>query len=264
MQILTCDLFRPDRPIDCSRIDFPTGSPLQSSNSPRFFDLIMALFVTVLIVSNIASAAKIIDLGFQIFEVPMAFDAGTLLFPVSYIFGDVLTEVYGYKRSRRVIWTGFACLALTALVLGIVRLLPGEATWQEYAGQEAYNAILGGISSGGIVLASLAGYWAGSFSNAFIMAKMKVLTQGRHLWARTIGSTLVGEGVDTLAFMLVATLAGVFPWDIFVSLVLTNYLFKVSVEAVMTPITYIVVGFLKRAEQVDAYDMQTNFNPFHG
>ncbi len=239
----------------------PSAGPA-APESFRFYDLVMALFVTVLIASNIASAAKIIDWGFQISGVRMAFDAGTLLFPVSYIFGDVLTEVYGYKRSRRVIWTGFACLALTALVLGVVRALPGEANWESYAGQEAFVKILGGISSGGIVLASLAGYWAGSFSNSFILARMKVLTGGRWLWSRTIGSTLIGEGVDTLVFMLVATLAGVFPWEIFASLVLTNYLFKVSVEALMIPATYAVVGFLKRAEREDYYDTHTNFNPF--
>ncbi|MFZ5883237.1 MAG: queuosine precursor transporter, partial [Chloroflexota bacterium] len=153
----------------------------------KFFDLIMAVFVTVLILSNVASSAKIVDLGFSLFHVPMAFDAGTILFPVSYIFGDVLTEVYGYKRSRRVIWAGFAALALSAVVFGIVRALPGEATWQGYAGDDAYDAILGGMSSGGIVLASLAAYWAGEFSNSFTLAKMKVLTNGRWLWMRTIG-----------------------------------------------------------------------------
>lgn len=223
----------------------------------------MAVFVTVLIVSNIASSAKIIDWGFSILGVRMAFDGGTLLFPVSYIFGDVLTEVYGYRRSRRVIWTGFACLALTSLVLGVVRVLPGEAQWQQYAGQEAFLKILGGISSGGIVIASLVAYWAGEFSNSFILAKMKVLTQGRWLWTRTIGSTIVGEGVDTLVFMLVATLAGVFPWEIFVSLAVTNYIFKVGIEALMTPVTYGVVAQLKRVEQEDYYDRDTDFNPFH-
>lgn len=223
----------------------------------------MAVFVTVLIVSNIASSAKIIDWGFSILGVRMAFDGGTLLFPVSYIFGDVLTEVYGYRRSRRVIWTGFACLALTSLVLGVVRVLPGEAQWQQYAGQEAFLKILGGISSGGIVIASLVAYWAGEFSNSFILAKMKVLTQGRWLWTRTIGSTIVGEGVDTLVFMLVATLAGVFPWEVFVSLAVTNYIFKVGIEALMTPVTYGVVAQLKRVEQEDYYDRDTDFNPFH-
>ena len=230
--------------------------------SYRYFDMVMALFVTVLIVSNIASSAKIVDWGFSIFGIPMAFDAGTILFPISYIFGDVLTEVYGYKRSQRVIWTGFACLALTSLVFGIVRALPGEAAWEGYAGQTAYDQILGGISSGGIVLASLLGYWAGAFSNAFVMARMKLLTGGRQLWLRTIGSTLVGEGFDTLFFMLVATAAGVFPWEIFTSLLLTNYLFKVSVEALMTPVTYLVVNSLKKAEGEDYYDYRTDFSPF--
>ncbi|MGC8855911.1 MAG: queuosine precursor transporter [Anaerolineae bacterium] len=235
-------------------------------NSPekqyRYFDLIMAVFVTVLIVSNIASSAKIVDLGFRLFGVPMAFDAGTILFPVSYIFGDILTEVYGYKRSRRVIWAGFACLALSALVFGVVRVLPGEAAWQSYAGDAAYVAILGGMSSGGIVLASLAGYWSGEFSNSFILAKMKILTNGRWLWMRTIGSTLVGELVDTAVFVTVASLFKVFPWELFLALTLTNYLFKVAVEAWMTPVTYLVVSGLKRVENEDYYDRQTNFNPF--
>jgi hypothetical protein len=228
----------------------------------RYFDLIMAVFVTVLIVSNIASSAKIVDLGFRLFGVPMAFDAGTILFPVSYIFGDILTEVYGYKRSRRVIWAGFACLALSAVVFGVVRVLPGEAAWQSYAGDAAYVAILGGMSSGGIVLASLAGYWSGEFSNSFTLAKMKILTQGRWLWTRTIGSTLVGELVDTAVFVTVASLFKVFPWELFLTLTLTNYLFKVAVEALMTPVTYLVVAGLKRAENEDYYDRQTNFNPF--
>ena len=228
----------------------------------RYFDLVMALFVTVLIVSNIASSAKIVDWGFHLFGVRMAFDAGTLLFPVSYIFGDVLTEVYGYRRSRRVIWTGFACLALTSLVFSLVQALPGEAEWQSYAGQEAFTAILGGMSSGGIVLASLLAYWAGEFSNSYVLAKLKVRTQGRFLWLRTIGSTLIGQSIDTVVFMLVATLAGVFPWEIFASLVIANYIFKVGVEVLMTPATYAVVNLLKRTEHEDYYDRSTNFNPF--
>lgn len=228
----------------------------------RYFDLILAAFVTVLVVSNIASSAKIVDWGVDLFGVRLAFDAGTLLFPVSYIFGDILTEVYGYRRSRRVIWAGFACLALSALVFWVVRLLPGEATWQQYAGDAAYVAILGGMSSGGIVLASLAGYWAGEFSNSFVLAKMKVLTDGRWLWMRTIGSTIVGQMVDTAAFVLIASAFGVFPWTLFLTLTLTNYLFKVGVEALMTPLTYAVVGALKRAEGLDPYDRDTDFNPF--
>lgn len=222
----------------------------------------MAVFVTVLVVSNIASSAKIVDWGFSLLGLPMAFDAGTILFPISYIFGDILTEVYGYKQSRRVIWAGFGCLALSAFIFWIVRVMPGEATWQGYAGDDAYNAILGGMSTGGIVLASLAGYWTGEFTNSFILAKMKVLTEGRWLWARTIGSTIFGQLVDTVMFVVVASALGVFPWSLFLTLTVTNYLFKCGVEALMTPVTYGVVGALKRAESEDYYDRSTNFNPF--
>lgn len=234
----------------------------ETNRTYHFFDWVMALFVTVLIISNIASSAKIIDWGVSIFGLPLAFDGGTILFPISYIFGDVLTEVYGFRRARRVIWTGFAMLALTAFVLWLVRIMPGEATWQEYAGQTAYEAILGGISSGGIVLASLAAYLAGSFSNSIVLARMKVLTRGRFLWMRTIGSTLVGQGVDTLIFIFVATLAGVFPWELFATLTLTNYIFKVGIETIMTPITYQIVNALKRAENEDYFDTHTRFTPF--
>ena len=226
-------------------------------------DLITAVFVTVLIVSNIASSAKIVDWGFSIFGVRMAFDAGTLLFPVSYIFGDILTEVYGYKNSRRVIWAGFACLAITAVIFWIIRQLPGESMWEKYAGDKAYLAILGGISSGGIALASLAGYWCGEFANSFVLAKMKMLTHGQWLWTRTIGSTIVGELVDTVVFISIASLFHVFPWSLFVTLVLTNYVFKVGIEAVMTPATYAAVNRLKKAENEDFFDHDTNFNPFH-
>jgi uncharacterized integral membrane protein (TIGR00697 family) len=222
----------------------------------------MAIFVTVLIVSNVASSAKIVDIGFSLFGVPLAFDGGTILFPISYIFGDILTEVYGYRRSRRVIWTGFFCLALAAVVFWMLQRLPGEATWQAYAGDEAYAAILGGMSSGGIVLGSLAGYWSGEFSNSFILAKMKVLTNGRWLWTRTIGSTLVGELVDSAVFVTIASAFGVFPWSLFATLVLTNYLFKTTMEALMTPVTYAVVSGLKKVEKEDYYDRDTDFNPF--
>lgn len=240
----------------------PTPHPQEPARVYRYFDLVMALFVTILIVSNVASSAKIIDLGFSVAGVPMAFDGGTILFPLSYVFGDILTEIYGYKRSRRVIWVGFASLVLTSFILWMVRILPAETTWQDYAGQEAYISILGGISSGGIVLASLVAYWAGEFSNSIIMARMKVWSSGKRLWTRTIGSTIIGQAVDTTLFILVATLAGVFPWTVFASLVLTNYLFKVGVEALMTPITYSLVKLLKKAEQEDYYDRDTDFNPF--
>ena len=230
--------------------------------SYRYLTPVTAVFVTVLIVSNIASSAKIVDLGFAVLGVRMAFDAGTILFPISYIFGDILTEVYGYKNSRRVIWTGFLCLALASATFWAVSHLPGESTWQGYAGDAAYNAILGGMSSGGIVLASLAAYAMGEFSNSFILAKMKVLTQGRWLWTRTIGSTIVGELIDSATFIAIASLFGVFPWSLFSTLVFTNYLFKVAIETIMTPVTYLAVDRLKRAENEDYYDRDTNFNPF--
>jgi len=219
----------------------------------------MALFITVLIVSNIASAAKIVDWGVSIGALPLAFDAGTILFPISYIFGDVLTEVYGFRRSRRVIWTGFGCLALTAIVLWLVRLMPGEATWQQQTGQAAYDAILGGLTSGGIVLASLVAYLAGEFMNSVVLAKMKVATRGKWLWLRTISSTLVGEGVDSFVFVGIACLTGVFPWSLFWVLSVTNYIFKTVIEVVMTPITYLVVNRLKRAESEDYFDTHTKF-----
>jgi uncharacterized integral membrane protein (TIGR00697 family) len=230
--------------------------------SYKYFDLLMALFVAVLVISNVASSAKIVDWGVSFFNLPLAFDAGTLLFPVSYIFGDILTEVYGYRRSRRVIWAGFFSLTLASLAFYVIGVLPGESTWQDYAGDKAYRAILGGMSSGGIVLGSLVGFWFGEFSNSFILARMKVLTGGRWLWMRTIGSTLVGELVDTLAFVAVASALGVFPWSLFLSLTVANYIFKTGIEATMTPLTYLVVGALKRAEGEDYYDRETNFNPF--
>jgi uncharacterized integral membrane protein (TIGR00697 family) len=232
--------------------------------SYKYFDRIMALFVTVLLVSNLASSAKIIDWGISIFGIPLAFDAGTLLFPISYIFGDVLTEVYGYRNSRRVIWTGFFCALMMSVTLWLVGKLPGESNWQENIGQAQFNAILGGVSSGAIVIASLAAYWAGEFSNSYILARMKVLTAGRWLWMRTIGSTLIGEGLDTLIFVSLAVLLKVpgFVPEIWLTLIVTNYLFKVGVEGVMTPLTYRVVNYLKHVEKEDYFDYDTDFNPF--
>lgn len=229
----------------------------------RYFDWVMVTFVTVLIVSNIASSAKIVDWGVSIFGLPLAFDAGTLLFPISYIFGDVLTEVYGFRRSRRVIWTGFVALALTSLTFALIRFMPGEASWEGYAGQVAYDAILSGMSTGGIVAASLVAYLFGEFTNSVVLARLKVITEGRWLWVRTIGSTLIGQAVDTLIFITVATLLGVFPWELFTTLVVSNYIFKVAIEVVMTPLTYAVVNWLKRTENEDYYDRKTVFNPFH-
>lgn len=235
---------------------------MASSRSFRFLDIITAAFVVVLVISNVASSAKIVDLGFSLFGIPLAFDGGTLLFPVSYIFGDILTEVYGFRASRRVIWTGFGALACASLLFFALRALPGETAWEGYAGQAAYDAILGGMSSGGIALASLLGYWTGEFANSASLARMKVITGGKALWARTIGSTLIGQAVDTVVFVAVASAAGVFGWELFLTLTLSNYIFKCAVEAAMTPITYLVVRFLKRTEGVDAYDRDVRFNPF--
>jgi uncharacterized integral membrane protein (TIGR00697 family) len=226
----------------------------------RFFDLIMVLFVTVLLISNLLSSAKIIDLGASIGPIPLIFDAGTLVFPISYIFGDILTEVYGFRRSRRVIWSGFLATALMGFFVWLAGILPGEATWQEFAGQAAFDAILGGIS--GLIVASLTAYFVGEFSNSYVLARMKVLTNGRWLPARTIGSTLVGQGVDTTAFIAIATALGVFPPELFAGLVLTNYLLKVGIEVLLTPLTLQIIIGLKRAENEDYFDRNTNFNPF--
>jgi uncharacterized integral membrane protein (TIGR00697 family) len=222
----------------------------------------MAFFVAVLVTSNVASSAKIVDLGISLFTVPLAFDGGTLLFPLSYVFGDVLTEVYGFKASRRVIWTGFIALALSSLIFFLLRMLPAEAAWEGYAGTAAYDAILGGMSTGGIALASLLGYLVGEFSNSVTLSRMKVLMKGKFLWVRTIGSTLIGELLDSLVFVFVASLTGVFGWELFVTLVLTNYLFKCLIEAALTPFTYLAVIKLKKAEGVETYDVGVKFNPF--
>ena len=215
----------------------------------RFFTLVTAVFVAVVIISNIASA-KWVNLG------PFTFDGGTILFPLSYIFGDILTEVYGYRRSRQVIWTGFGCALLMAIVFAIVGALPPAPGWE---GQEAYERILGATPR--IVIGSLIAYFLGEFSNSFTLAKMKVYTKGRWLFMRTIGSTVVGEGVDTVFFIMIA-FAGTLPWETLLAGVISNYVFKVGFEIVATPVTYAIVGFLKRTEQIDVYDHHTNFNPF--
>ncbi len=226
----------------------------------KFYDFVVALFVTVLLLSNLLSSAKIIDLGVSLGPIALIFDAGTLVFPIAYIFGDILTEIYGYRRSRRVIWSGFFATALMALFVWLANALPGEASWQAYAGDQAFRAILGGVS--GLALASLLAYFVGEFTNSYVLARLKVLTNGRQLWTRTIGSTLVGQAVDTIIFFVIATMLGVFTWELFISLVLTNYLFKVGIEVLFTPITIRVIGFLKKAENEDVYDVGTDFNPF--
>ncbi|WP_228015537.1 queuosine precursor transporter [Leptolyngbya ectocarpi] len=216
----------------------------------RHLDTITALFVTVLLISNVAST-KIVDFGF------FTFDGGTLLFPLSYIFGDVLTEVYGYARSRKVIWTGFVAALVMAVTFMVVGGLPAAPEWTY---QEAYDQILGLTPR--IVMASLIAYVVGSFSNSFILAKLKVVTQGQKLWMRTISSTLVGQVLDTGLFIAIA-FWGLFPPGLMVTLIVSNYIFKCGVEILFTPITYWLTSWLKRQENEDFYDRSTNFNPFH-
>ncbi len=236
---------------------------IELQNGPfKYLDIILVAYVIVLILSNIASSTKIVDWGFSIGQVPLSFDAGTVLFPISYVLGDVITKVYGFKRSRRIIWIGFGTLVFSALAFWLVQVLPGEAIWQDYVGQKAYNLVLGGMSSGGIILASLTGYFAGSFSNSNLMALIKVLTKGKLLWTRTIGSTIIGEAADTFCFIFVTTLLGVFPWSLFWSLTVTNYIFKVSFESLVTPFTYLIVNRLKRGEGIDVFEDPQNLNPF--
>ena len=215
----------------------------------RFVDLVTAAFVAVLIISNIAST-KILLLG------PFTFDGGTVLFPLAYIFGDVLTEVYGYARSRRVVWTGFFWLVVAAVVLALVDALPPAPEWEL---QDSFHAVLGQAPR--LVAASLVAYWAGEFGNSFVLAKLKLLTRGRWLWTRTIGSTLLGEGIDTALFLAIAFL-GVLPTGLLFTVFVSNYVFKVGVEVLFTPLTYRLVGTLKRLEAEDYFDWRTDFNPF--
>jgi uncharacterized integral membrane protein (TIGR00697 family) len=222
----------------------------------------MASFVAVLVLSNIASSAKIVDLGFSLFRIPLAFDGGTLLFPLAYVLGDILTEVYGFKAARRVIWTGFGILAFSSLVFFTISILPGESFWEAEAGTDAYNAILGGISTGGIVLASLSGYFIGEFFNSMILSKIKVMMKGRLLWFRAVVSSLVGELLDSLVFVSIACLTGVFGWELFATLVLTNYILKCLIEALVLPLTYAAVRQLKKREGIDVFDEGIKYNPF--
>lgn len=217
----------------------------------KYFDLVMAAFVTVLLCSNLIGVPKVAELfGFT-------FGAGILFFPISYVFGDILTEVYGYARSRKVIWTGFAALLFASFMTWIILALPPAPGWQD---QAVFEKAFGQTPR--IALASFTAYWCGEFTNSYIMAKMKVRMAGRHLWMRTIGSTIAGEGVDTLIFYPLAFL-GVWTPELIVQVMIANYLIKTGWEAVLTPVTYKIVHFLKRAEQEDYYDRDTNFSPFN-
>ena len=216
----------------------------------RYFDFIIAAFVAILLLSNLIGAAKLSTLwGFT-------FGAGILFFPLGYVLGDVLTEVYGYARARRCVWAGFGAMLFMALMSWVVVKLPPAEGWPD---QQAYEAVFG--STWRIVFASLLAFWAGELANSFVLAKMKLLTQGRHLWMRTIGSTIVGQGVDSLIFYPLAFF-GDWSNDQVLTVMITNWLLKVTWEAVLTPVTYLVVNRLKRAEGLDVYDEHTNFTPF--
>lgn len=214
-----------------------------------WFMIIVALFVTSLITANI-TAVKLINLfGFIL-------PAAILIFPLSYIIGDVLTEVYGYGQARRVIWLGFFCNFITVLAIWMGQLLPAASFWD---GQEAYQRILGYTPR--LLLASFLAYLAGEFANSFVLAKMKIATGGRWLWMRTIGSTLVGQGIDSLVFITLA-FVGTIPVSALVLTIVTQWLAKSIYEAAVTPLTYVVVKFLKRKEGLDVYDHDTRFSPF--
>jgi uncharacterized integral membrane protein (TIGR00697 family) len=221
--------------------------------SYRYYDFVMAAFVTVLICSNLIGPAKIV----QVDGWP-AFGAGVLFFPISYVFGDVLTEVYGYARARRVIWAGFAGLAFASVMAAVVVALPPAPFWEN---QKAYEIAFGQAPR--IAAASMLAYFCGEFVNSFVLAKMKILTAGRWLWTRTIGSTIVGEAVDSALFYPLAFYgSGMIPNDKLPAIMLAQFVLKVGVEVVFTPVTYKIVGALKRAEQEDFYDRNTNFSPF--
>ncbi|MDX3899946.1 MAG: queuosine precursor transporter [Sphingobium sp.] len=216
----------------------------------RYFDFFMAAFVAILLLSNLIGAAKLATAG------GFTFGAGILFFPLGYVIGDVLTEVYGYARARRCVWAGFGAMLFMALMSWVVVALPPAPGWPD---QAAYEAVFG--STWRIVSASLIAFWAGEFANSFVLAKMKLLTRGKHLWMRTIGSTVVGQGVDSLLFYPLA-FYGDWTSGQVLTVMVTNWLLKVLWEAVLTPVTYAVVGFLKRREGLDIYDEATDFTPF--
>jgi uncharacterized integral membrane protein (TIGR00697 family) len=216
----------------------------------RYYDLVMAAFVTVLLCANLIGASKVASLfGFT-------FGAGVLFFPISYVFGDVLTEVYGYARARKVVWAGFGAMIFASFMSFVILAFPPAPGWPH---QAAFETVFGGTWR--IVGASLVAYFSGEFCNSFVLAKLKLRTEGRFLWLRTIGSTIVGEAVDSLIFYPLAFL-GIWSTDLVLKVMMTNYLLKVGWEVFMTPVTYGVVNFLKRAEREDYFDRDTEFTPF--
>jgi len=216
-------------------------------NVSHRFVIVTAIFVTCLITANII-AVKVVSLG------PVILPAAIFVFPLSYIFGDILTEVYGYRWARRVIWLGFVCNLIFVIFAWVGQILPPAPRWEW---QEAYESILGYTPR--LLLASFCGYLVGEFANSFVLAKMKILTRGRWLWSRTIGSTVVGQGLDTLIFI---TLAFIGTPSFVPIMILYHWLAKTAIEAILTPATYAIVNLLKRKETIDTYDYETNFNPF--
>ncbi len=221
-------------------------APARHSN---WFLLVAALFVTCLLVSNII-AVKLIDVA------GMILPAAIVIFPISYIIGDVMTEVYGYARARQVIWLGFLCNLLAVIAIAVAGLLPAAGFWQ---GQEAWDAILGAVPR--ILVASFVAYLVGELVNAYVLARLKVAMAGRHLWVRTIGSTLVGQLLDSAVFITIA-FAGIMPGEVLFGAIVTQWLVKSGYEALATPLTYAAVGFLKRADGIDVYDRDIRFRPF--
>jgi len=224
----------------------------------RYYDLLMAAFVTILLCSNLIGPGK--SCRIDVFSHPLIFGAGNLFFPISYIFGDVLTEVYGYARSRRVIWAGFGALAF-ATFMGqvIIHMPPNPGEPFNLQMQPALVVMFG--NGPRIIAASVLAFWAGDFANSFVLAKLKILTKGKHLWTRTVGSTIVGQGVDSVIFYPVA-FGSLWSTDTLLHVMAFNWIFKVLVEVVMTPLTYAIVGALKKAEGEDFYDVGTRFTPF--
>ena len=224
----------------------------------RYFDFVMVAFVTILLLSNVLGAGKVAVIHLPVIG-DWPFGAGILFFPLSYVIGDVLTEVYGYARARRCIWAGTAALLFMAIMAMVVVALPPASDW---TGQAAYEQVFGQVPR--IVFASILAFWAGEFANSLVLAKMKIWTEGRHLWTRTIGSTVVGQGVDSLIFYPLA-FWGAVGWtnDLVIKVLITQWVLKVSWEALLTPATYAVVGFLKGREGIDVYDERTDFSPFH-
>jgi uncharacterized integral membrane protein (TIGR00697 family) len=223
----------------------------------RYFDFVMAAFVVILLLSNLIGASKRAELDLPVIGM-WSFGAGLFFFPVSYIIGDVMTEVYGYARARRVIWTGFAALLFMAFMSWVVLALPPARSWD---GQAAYQAVFG--NTWRIVFASITAFWVGEFANSVVLARMKVATSGRFLWMRTIGSTMVGQAFDSLIFYPLA-FYGLAGWttDQIIQVMISQFVLKTAWEALLTPVTYVVVGWLKRREGIDVYDDGTNFTPF--